>query len=107
MLKMSENLAGVTLLAFGNGSPDIFASLANTGGDTELMYCELIGAAAFVTGFIAGVIILIRPFKVVGRNYVRDSLFFVFSVLMIDRQIHDQRFSLLEGFGTVSYESSI
>jgi solute carrier family 24 (sodium/potassium/calcium exchanger), member 6 len=99
---MSENLAGVTLLAFGNGSPDIFASLSHFHGDTELMYCELIGAASFVAGFIAGVIILIRPFKIVRRNYVRDVCFFLFSAPIIAYNIHDQGYTLLEGFGTVA-----
>lgn len=41
---LSENLAGVTLLAFGNGSPDIFAALADYTGDTELLYAELFGS---------------------------------------------------------------
>lgn len=102
MLKMSENLAGVTLLAFGNGSPDIFASLSNSSGDTVLMYSELIGAACFVTGFIAGVVILIRPFKVSARNYVRDVLFFLCAAIIISSCMHDQGYSLVEGFATVS-----
>lgn len=42
-MRMSENLAGVTLLAFGNGSPDIFTALADFEGDTELLYSELFG----------------------------------------------------------------
>lgn len=102
MLNMSENLAGVTLLAFGNGSPDIFASLANTHGDTALIYCELIGAATFVTGCIAGLIIFVRPFKVIRRNYIRDVMFFVLTAFFIDFNIHNQKYSLIEGFITVS-----
>lgn len=102
MLRMSENLAGVTLLAFGNGSPDIFASIANTHGDTELIYTELIGAAAFVTGCIAGFIILVRPFKIVRRNYIRDVSFFLLTAFIIDFNIHNQEYSLIEGFATVS-----
>lgn len=43
VMGLSENLAGVTILAFGNGSPDIFTALADFGGDTELMYAELMG----------------------------------------------------------------
>lgn len=98
---MSENLAGVTLLAFGNGSPDVLASLANSSGDTELMYSELIGAAAFVTGFVAGVIILIKPFKVVSQNYVRDVSFFLLAAFLIDYWIHSQQYTLVEGIATV------
>lgn len=101
MLKMSENLAGVTLLAFGNGSPDIFASLSNSSGDTELVYCELIGAAVFVTGFVAGVVIFIRPFKIVGRNYVRDVMFFILAIVLISNCIHDGGYTLMEGVCTV------
>lgn len=40
---LSENLAGVTLLAFGNGSPDIFTALSDYEADTELLYAELLG----------------------------------------------------------------
>lgn len=99
---MSETLAGVTLLAFGNGSPDIFASLANTQGDTELMYTELLGAAAFVTGFIGGFVILTRPFKIIRRNNLRDVLFFLAAIIYIDLTIHDGTYSLWEGVATCS-----
>lgn len=98
---MSENLAGVTILAFGNGSPDIFTSLSNTEGDTELMYSELLGAAAFVTGLIAGLIILFQPFSLVGRNYIRDVCFFLIAATWISYSIHDQGFMIYESIGTI------
>lgn len=101
MLRMSENLAGVTLLAFGNGSPDMFASISHSGGDTEIVYTELLGAAAFVTCFVAGCIILVKPFHVVSRNYVRDVFFFTFSIFVINYSITDQGYTLFEGIGTV------
>ena len=31
MLRLSQNIAGVTLLALGNGAPDIFSALAGIG----------------------------------------------------------------------------
>lgn len=102
MLKMSENLAGVTLLAFGNGSPDIFASLANSSEDTELMYAELIGAAVFVTGFIAGIVILVRPFKLNKRNHIRDVLFFLTGILIINGFMQDGIYKMWEGVATVA-----
>lgn len=98
---MSENLAGVTILAFGNGSPDIFTSVSNTDGDTELMYCELIGAAAFVTGFIAGVIILMRPFQLERRNYIRDVAFFLLAAVYIHQSVSDQKYTIIEGVVTL------
>lgn len=40
---LNENLAGVTILAFGNGAPDIFTAVANYQGDSEIIYAELLG----------------------------------------------------------------
>ena len=31
LLRLSQNIAGVTLLALGNGAPDIFSALAGIG----------------------------------------------------------------------------
>jgi Sodium/calcium exchanger protein len=68
VLGLSENLAGVTVLAFGNGSPDIFTSLAGAPrGRSELIFGELFGSGLFVTTVIAGAIITIRPFQVLKR----------------------------------------
>jgi len=101
LLGLSENLGGVTLLAFGNGSPDIFTSLLNTHGDTELMYTQLIGGAAFVTGFVIGIIMIMRPFKLEWKTYVRDVAFFTFAAIYIHSSIHDQLYEIYEGFITV------
>ena len=44
LLKLSENVAGVTVLALGNGSPDIFSSVAGVNdGKTELVFNEIMG----------------------------------------------------------------
>jgi len=44
-MRMSDNIAGVTLLALGNGAPDIFSSLAGIRqGRAELVFGELFGS---------------------------------------------------------------
>lgn len=103
LLGLSENLAGVTLLAFGNGSPDIFTSLSNISGNsnTELMYTQLIGGATFVTGFIIGIIMIIRPAKIPARTYVRDVLFFLTAAIYISNSTNDQEYTLVESIITV------
>ena len=91
------------MLAFGNGSPDIFTSLANISkDDTELMYTQLIGGATFVTSFIIGIIMIIRPCHIPARTYVRDVLFFLLAAIFIDNSTHDQGYTLVEGIITVS-----
>lgn len=102
ILGLSENLAGVTLLAFGNGSPDLFTSLSNISkDDTELMYTQLIGGSTFVTGFVIGIIMIIRPGHIPPRTYVRDVLFFLAAAIFISNSTHDQGYTLIEGIITV------
>ena len=78
ILGLSESLAGVTFLAFGNGSPDVFSTFAAMKTHSgSLAVGELIGAASFITAVVAGSMALVRPFKVARRSFVRDVLFFI------------------------------
>ena len=78
---MSESLTGVTFLAFGNGSPDVFSTFAAMKSNSgSLAIGELIGAASFITSVVAGSMALIRPFTVARRSFVRDVGYFVVSV---------------------------
>lgn len=42
-LKLDDSLAGATLLAFGNSSPDFFTSFSSYKGDTVMTYAQLYG----------------------------------------------------------------
>ncbi|OIW35277.1 hypothetical protein CONLIGDRAFT_608445 [Coniochaeta ligniaria NRRL 30616] len=81
ILGLSESLAGVTFLAFGNGSPDVFSTFAAMGSNSGSMAVgELIGAAGFITAVVAGSMALVREFKVSKRTFVRDICFFIVAV---------------------------
>ncbi len=91
---MSESLTGVTFLAFGNGSPDVFSTFAamktNSG---SLAVGELIGAAGFITAVVAGSMALVRPFKVARKSFIRDVGFFIVAasfsmVFLADGHLH-------------------
>ncbi|KAK5663264.1 hypothetical protein OQA88_3691 [Cercophora sp. LCS_1] len=94
VLGLSESLAGVTFLAFGNGSPDVFSTFAAMGSNSGSMAVgELIGAAGFITAVVAGSMALVREFKVSKRTFVRDIVFFIaaisFTVLFLaDGELH-------------------
>ncbi|KAJ2905347.1 uncharacterized protein MKZ38_005646 [Zalerion maritima] len=82
ILGLSESLAGVTFLAFGNGSPDVFSTFAAMGSNSASMAVgELIGAAGFITTVVAGSMALVREFKVSKKTYVRDICFFIVAVI--------------------------
>lgn len=104
LLGMSESMAGVTFLAFGNGSPDVFSTFAafNT-NSASLAIGELIGAAGFITAVVAGSMALVRPFKVARRSFVRDVSFFIvaatFSMVFLwDGKLHLWESCTMVGF---------
>ena len=68
--KISQSLAGVTLLAFGNGAPDIFSSISSTAssasndstpddpraGDNIITASTLIGSSTFLSTIVLSLI---------------------------------------------------
>lgn len=81
ILGLSESLAGVTFLAFGNGSPDVFSTFAAMSSNSASMAVgELLGAACFITGVVAGSMALVREFRVDKKTYARDICFFIVAV---------------------------
>lgn len=86
-LKLSENVAGVTLLAFGNGAPDIFSSIAAldsvASADPTLSFGALIGAALFITCFISGSVWTVASFKISERPFLRDTAFLIATIYWV------------------------
>ncbi|KAF5377342.1 hypothetical protein D9757_008027 [Collybiopsis confluens] len=84
LLGLDENVAGVTFLAFGNGSPDVFSTFsamrANSG---SLAIGELLGAASFIVSCVVGSICIIKPFRVNPGPFLRDVGFFTVAVSLL------------------------
>ena len=78
LFRLSQNIAGVTILAFGNGSPDIFSALAAVNQSRpELVLGALFGAGVFVTTAVAGAVSLSTPFTLMSRPFLRDVIFYM------------------------------
>lgn len=87
-LRMSESLAGVTLLALGNGAPDVIASVsAADGGEGGMFFSigALTGSGIFVTGVVSAVVILSSPegIKVLGIHLARDIGFYLIGLVLV------------------------
>lgn len=97
-------MAGVTFLAFGNGSPDVFSTFAAMSTNSaSLAIGELIGAAGFITAVVAGSMALVRPFKVARRSFVRDVGFFIVAVSFSMVFLWDGKLSLWESATMVGF----
>lgn len=99
-MRLSENIAGVTILAFGNGAPDIFTSLVSGSDEGIIMFTELIGAGVFVTTIIAGSVAVVKPFRVHLKPLMRDACFYMLSVCWISYVVRDETIHLWEAFST-------
>jgi solute carrier family 24 (sodium/potassium/calcium exchanger), member 6 len=94
VLGLDENVAGVTFLAFGNGSPDVFSTFsAMRAHSGSLAIGELLGAATFIVSCVVGSMCIIKPFQVVRGPFLRDVGFFTIAVglmlfILFDGLIH-------------------
>ena len=97
ILGLDENVAGVTFLAFGNGSPDVFSTFsamhANSG---SLAIGELLGAATFIVSCVVGSMCIIKPFKVHRAPFLRDVGFFTVAVTLMLLTLWDGKIDQLE-----------
>ncbi|CAM8942046.1 unnamed protein product [Rhodiola kirilowii] len=78
-LDLSPSMGAVTLLALGNGAPDVFASLAAVrGGHARTGFGAILSAGTFVSALVVGfVAIVASPFAVNPATFVRDVLFYL------------------------------
>lgn len=101
---MSESLAGVTLLALGNGSPDVFSTYAAMkAGSGSLAVGELIGSASFITSVVAGSMAIICPFSVNKASFLRDLGFFTVAVAFAMYCLQDGYIALWECAAMVAF----
>ncbi len=96
-LGMGESTAGVTFLAFGNGSPDVFSTFSALRSNTfSLAIGELLGASAFIISIVVGSMSLVQPFHVPRWPFCRDVGFFTLAVCVLVGCLADGELSLVE-----------
>ncbi|KAF9914827.1 hypothetical protein BX616_007485, partial [Lobosporangium transversale] len=103
-LHLSESMTGVTFLAFGNGSPDVFSTFSAIGaGSGSLAIGELVGAASFITSVVVGSMAIIKPFKISRAPFLRDVSFFTGCVAFTLFAVMDGEVTLVESLLLVVY----
>ncbi len=86
-LNMSQNLAGLTLLAFGNQVADITVAMVSGGeeeGGIEASLSTILGADSLVIGLVMPTVIFLGNGVIVkGQNFTRDLLTYLIALILI------------------------
>ncbi|XP_020594609.1 cation/calcium exchanger 5-like, partial [Phalaenopsis equestris] len=80
-LGLSPSMAAVTLLALGNGAPDLFASIAALHtGQARTGLGAVVSAGAFVSAFVVGAVAALSPTSPLPLEpapFIRDVFFYI------------------------------
>eukprot|EP00039_Didymoeca_costata_P010684 m.144541 g.144541 ORF g.144541 m.144541 type:complete len:619 (+) comp14924_c0_seq4:237-2093(+) len=98
-LKMSDSLAGVTLLAFGNGAADVFSAVAAVRATEDggmLAMAGILGGGLFVTTVVSGVIAFNFEPEASKFTIGRDVFFFLVSLGWVAFMLSDNKITLWE-----------
>ncbi|XP_068664021.1 cation/calcium exchanger 5-like [Aristolochia californica] len=82
---LSPSMGAVSLLALGNGAPDVFASIsAVRSGRARTGFGAILSAGAFVSAFVVGLVAVhAAPFAVDPAPFVRDVFFYLIAALAL------------------------
>eukprot|EP00164_Ancoracysta_twista_P007801 GFYU01011147.1.p1 GENE.GFYU01011147.1~~GFYU01011147.1.p1 ORF type:complete len:592 (+),score=30.65 GFYU01011147.1:38-1813(+) len=84
-LKLPQDVAGITLLAFGNGAPDVFTAISGIDGadDFPLVLSELLGASIFISTVVLGAVFIVSDGAVDKVPFFRDITVYIIATVTI------------------------
>ncbi len=98
-LKMSNDMAGATLMAIGSSAPELFVALIavlKPGGHVEIGMGTIVGSAIFNILVITGSIALIKTAVLNWQPVVRDFIFYAFAIISLLFVLQDWKISIYE-----------
>jgi len=103
VLVLSPEVAGITLLALGNGAPDVFGALAgiNEQNDFQVVLGALLGASIFISSVVLGSVLLVSNPKaqVDSQSFRRDCLAYLVTVVAVIIIAKDGEIHIFEAIG--------
>jgi Ca2+/Na+ antiporter len=106
ILELSPEVAGITLLALGNGAPDVFGALAGITGqdDFQIALGALCGASIFISSVVLGMVLLVAEpqASVDPVSFKRDVLTYLATVASIVFLAFDGKVTIYEASGLLS-----
>jgi sodium/potassium/calcium exchanger 6 len=92
-LKLPASVSSVTLMAFGNGAPDIFSTFASVqAGEYQQAFGQVVGATAFISLCITGFLSIggwVIGYQVYRRPFLKDVGILAMAVCLVFFVVHD------------------
>jgi sodium/potassium/calcium exchanger 6 len=104
-LNMSQNLAGVTFLALGNGAPDVISGIvaSEDSGGIEFTVGSLTAAGVFVTCIVfSSVVLLADKVQLTRQLFLRDVLLYLITIVILMLFSLNGKINLWEAIGFFS-----
>lgn len=99
---ISQSVMGVTVMAFGNGSVDVFSAIVATQqGDAAMAIGEIMGGAFFVIAVVLGSMALVKPFQIEKALFIRDATILSLAVITVIFIAYDGVITLIEALFTL------
>ena len=99
-LKMPEDVAGATLLAFGSSAPELFTALLSlflVQSRPSFGVGNIVGSALFQVLVVIGFTAMVKRVYLQWRPVLRDGTFYALAVLLFYLLIHDGTLSAWDG----------
>lgn len=96
-LKLSDDVAGATLMAVGSSAPEFFTSLiAILSGSKDVGAGTIVGSAIFNILVIVGGSVIVAKTVLSWKPVVRDMLFYSLSIIILFLTFQDGRITIAE-----------
>ena len=86
IFNINQNIAALTLIAFGNGAPDIIPSLVASSDSegVEFSLGNILGISMFATSFVLGIVVYFgKEIEINPRMFNRDLILYIISLIFI------------------------
>lgn len=86
IFNINQNIAALTLIAFGNGAPDIIPSLVASSDSegVEFSLGNILGISMFATSFVLGIVVYFgKEIEISPRMFNRDLILYIISLIFI------------------------
>lgn len=103
-LRLSPDVAGITILAFGNGSADVFSIFAAVQqGKFDIALNEITGSGCYVTMVVVAAIGLVSVAQLNRVSFVRDIILYFGAAAFAFVTTFDGQITLVESIGLIVY----